>query len=145
MIPNVNSYCEIDPNVADQWGIPVLKFHFKWSDYEWKQARHMEESFAAIIEEMGGTVRGLRNADREGQGISVPGSIIHEVGTARMGESAKTSVVNSFCQAWDADTLFVTDGAVLPTDPDKNPTLTINALSWRASDYLAEEMRKGNV
>ena len=145
MIPNVNSYCEIDPDVVDQWGIPVLKFHFKWSDYEWKQARHMEKSFAAIIEAMGGRVVGLRNSEREADGISVPGSIIHEVGTACMGSSAKTSVVNSFCQAWDADNLFVTDGAVLPTDPDKNPTLTINALSWRASEHLAEEMRKGNV
>ena len=105
----------------------------------------MERTFAEIIDAMGGEVRGLRNAEREADGISVPGTIIHEVGTARMGESPKTSVLNSFCQAWDAKNLFVVDGAAFVTNPDKNPTLTINALSWRACDYLAEEARKGNV
>jgi choline dehydrogenase-like flavoprotein len=145
MIANDLSYCELDPNVVDQWGIPVLKFHFKWADLEWKQARHMERSFTEIIEAMGGRVLGLANAERESDGISVPGSIIHEVGTARMGERAETSVLNSFNQAWDAKNLFVVDGASFVSNPDKNPTLTINALSWRACDYLADEMRKGNV
>ena len=59
MIPNNLSYCEIDPEVVDRWGIPVLRFHFKWSDYEWKQARHMEKTFADLIESMGGKVIGL--------------------------------------------------------------------------------------
>ncbi len=145
MIPNQNSYCEIDKNVVDQWGIPVLKFHFKWSDHEWKQARHMEKTFAAIIEGMGGRVSGLSAAQRESQGISVPGTIIHEVGTARMGKDKRDSVVNGFCQAHEVKNLFVCDGAVFVSNPDKNPTLTINALTWRAMDYLAEEMRKGNV
>jgi choline dehydrogenase-like flavoprotein len=145
MIPNQNSYCEIDNNVVDQWGIPVLKFHFKWSDHEWKQARHMEKTFTAIIEAMGGKVSGLSAAQRESQGISVPGTIIHEVGTARMGKDKRDSVVNGFCQAHEVKNLFVCDGAVFVSNPDKNPTLTINALTWRAMDYLAEEMRKGNV
>ncbi|MFN7938825.1 MAG: GMC family oxidoreductase [Bryobacteraceae bacterium] len=145
MIPNQNSYCEIDKNVVDQWGIPVLKFHFKWSDHEWKQARHMEKTFAAIIEGMGGKVSGLSAAQRESQGISVPGTIIHEVGTARMGKDKRDSVVNGFCQAHEVKNLFVCDGATFVSNPDKNPTLTINALTWRAMDYLAEEMRKGNV
>lgn len=145
MIPNQNSYCEIDKNVVDQWGIPVLKFHFKWSDHEWKQARHMEKTFAAIIETMGGRVSGLSAAQRESQGISVPGTIIHEVGTARMGKDKRDSVVNGFCQAHEVKNLFVCDGATFVSNPDKNPTLTINALTWRAMDYLSEEMRKGNV
>ncbi|MDX1983563.1 MAG: GMC family oxidoreductase [Bryobacteraceae bacterium] len=145
MIPNDHSYCEIDPNVVDQWGIPVLRFHFKWTDYEWKQARHMEKTFAEIIEGMGGRVTGLSAAQRESQGISIPGTIIHEVGTARMGTSAKNSVLNSFCQAHDTKNLFVMDGACFVSNPDKNPTLAINAFAWRGCDYLAEEMRKGNV
>jgi choline dehydrogenase-like flavoprotein len=123
----------------------VLRFHFQWSDYEWKQARHMERTFIDIIEGMGGTVTGLSNADRERDGISVPGTIIHEVGTARMGNSARDSVLNSYCQTHEVKNLFVCDGASFVSNPDKNPTLTINALAWRASDYLAEEMRKGNV
>lgn len=145
MIPNQNSYCEIDPNVVDRWDIPVLKFHFKWSDHEWKQARHMEKTFTAIIEAMGGRVSGLSAAQRESQGISIPGTIIHEVGTARMGKDKRDSVVNGFCQAHEVKNLFVCDGGVFVSNPDKNPTLTINALTWRAMDYLAEEMRKGNV
>jgi len=145
MIPNHLSYCEIDPDVVDQWGIPVLKFHFRWSDHEWKQARHMEQTFKAIIEGMGGKVRGLANAERERSGISIPGTIIHEVGTARMGTSPRDSVLNSYCQAHEVKNLFVCDGASFVSNPDKNPTLTINALAWRASDYLAEEMKKGNV
>jgi choline dehydrogenase-like flavoprotein len=145
MIPNIHSYCEIDPAVVDQWGIPVLRFHFKWTDYEWKQARHMEKTFAQIIEGMGGRVTGLSAAQRESQGISVPGTIIHEVGTTRMGATAKMGVVNGYTQAHDVKNLFVMDGGSFVSNPDKNPTLTINALAWRGCDYLAEEMRKGNV
>lgn len=145
MIPNQNSYCEIDPNVVDQWGIPVLRFHFKWSDHEWKQARHMEKTFAEIIETMGGKVIGISAAQRERDGISIPGTIIHEVGTVRMGTSEKNSVLNGFCQAHEVKNLFVCDGGSFVSNPDKNPTLTINALTWRACDYLAEEMKKGNV
>ena len=144
MISNHNSYCEIDPDVVDAWGIPVVKFHFKWTDYEWKQARHMQETFTALIESMGGRVTSL-GSSTEKAGISIPGSIIHEVGTARMGDDPRTSVLNSFCQAHDVKNLFVCDGASFVTNPDKNPTLTISALSWRAADYMAEEMRKGNV
>ncbi|HSR51200.1 MAG TPA: GMC family oxidoreductase [Acidobacteriota bacterium] len=143
MIPNNLSYCEIDPEVVDQWGIPVLRFHFKWSDYEWKQARHMEKTFAGIIEAMGGTVQ---NPPRPGdRGISVGGEIIHEVGTVRMGDSPKASVLNAYNRAHEVPNLFVVDGGCFVGNPDKNPTLTINALAWRAADYLAEEMRKGNV
>ena len=145
MIPNQLSYCEIDPEVVDQWGIPVLRFHFEWSDHEWKQARHMERTFIDIIETMGGRVGGIGAAGREGNGISIPGSIIHEVGTARMGADPRASVLNSFCQAHEVRNLFVCDGASFVSNPDKNPTLTINALAWRACEYLAEEMKKGNV
>ena len=144
MIPNDLSYCEIDPDVVDQWGIPVLKFHFQWSDYEWKQARHMQRTFAEIIDGMGGEVRGVPNV-RERDGISVPGSIIHELGPARMGFSPKDSLLNRFNQAWDAKNLFVVDGASMPTAPDKNPTLTINALAWRAAEYYAEAAKRGDV
>ncbi len=145
MIPNIHSYLEIDPGVVDQWGIPVPRFHFKWTDYEWKQARHMEKTFADIITTMGGRVTGLSAAERESEGISIPGTIIHEVGGARMGRSVKDSVLNGYCQAHEVRNLFVMDGASFVSNPDKNPTLTINALAWRSCDYLAEEMRKGNV
>jgi choline dehydrogenase-like flavoprotein len=78
-------------------------------------------------------------------GIQEGGKIIHEVGTARMGADPKTSVLNGYCQAHDVKNLFVTDGSSLVTNPDKNPTLTIMALSWRASEYLLAEAQKGNL
>ena len=145
MIPNNQSYMDIDPETVDRWGIPVSRFHFSYSDYEWKQARHMERTFQDLIEAAGGKVLRIGNQAREGEGISVPGSIIHEVGTARMGSSPATSVLNGYGQAHEVDNLFVADGASFVSNPDKNPTLTINALSWRTAEYLAEELRKGNV
>ena len=141
MIPNEASYCEIDPTVVDRYGIPVLRFHFKWSDYELNQAQHMNNVFSELITSMGGTPHapGRRDAD----GISIGGSIIHEVGAVRMGDNPKESVLNQFCQAHDTRNLFVCDAGSFVSNPDKNPTLTINALAWRASDYLANEMRRG--
>ncbi|MGC2829286.1 MAG: GMC family oxidoreductase [Candidatus Acidiferrum sp.] len=146
MIPNADTYCEIDPNVVDKWGIPVLRFHFKWSDYELRQAQDMQETFRAIIEAAGGEYK--TKTSIHGQypfGITEGGKIIHEVGTARMGADPKTSVLNGFCQAHDVKNLFVTDGAPLVTNPDKNPTLTIMALAWRASEHLLDEAKKGNL
>jgi choline dehydrogenase-like flavoprotein len=146
MIPNEHSYCEIDPNgVVDRYGIPVLRFHFRWSGHEVKMARHMGATFQEIIETMGGTVLGPANPEREGEGISIGGTIIHELGTIRMGNDPKTSALNQYCQAHDVKNLFVADAAPMVSNPDKNPTLTICAMAWRTSDYLAEEMRKGNV
>jgi choline dehydrogenase-like flavoprotein len=146
MIPNPYTYCEIDPEVVDEWGIPVLRFHFQWSDYELRQAQDMQQTFRSIIETMGGVYKTKTAIDGQYPfGILEGGKIIHEVGTARMGADPKTSVVNGYCQAHDVKNLFVTDGAPLVTNPDKNPTLTIMALSWRASDYLLEEAKKGNI
>jgi choline dehydrogenase-like flavoprotein len=146
MVPNADTYCEIDPDVVDEWGIPVLRFHFKWSEYELRQARDMQDTFRAIVETAGGEY--LTRTAIDGQypfGIHEGGKIIHEVGTARMGADPKTSVLNGFGQAHDVKNLFVTDGAPLVTNPDKNPTLTILALSWRASEYLLDQAKKGSL
>ena len=143
MIPNEGSFCEIDPNVVDRFGIPVLRFHFRWSDHERRQARHMRETFTELITLMGGEPQSPGR--RDAAGISIGGSIIHEVGTVRMGDDPRTSALNGFCQAHDARNLFVCDAASFVSNPDKNPTLTINALAWRASEYLAEAMRSGDL
>lgn len=146
MVPNPDTFCELDPDAVDQWGIPVLRFHFKWSENELLQAKDMQETFKAIVEAAGGQY--LKRTRSDGPypfGIQPGGKVIHEVGTARMGSDPKTSVLNGFCQAHDVKNLFVTDGAPLVTNPDKNPTLTIMALSWRASEHLLDEARKGNI
>ena len=147
MIPNEQSFCEIDPDVKDRWGIPVLRFHWAWSDYELDQVRHMQSTFRAILEGMGGKVNApSQTSQTPGRPpISRGGAIIHEVGTIRMGNDPRTSVLNRFCQAHDVRNLFVADAAPFVGNPDKNPTHTIVALAWRTAEYLAEEMRQGNV
>ena len=85
MVPNKDSYLEIDPRVVDKWGIPVLRFHFKWSDYERKQAKHMQETFRAIIQQMGGTPMSAMPARTSDYGLAAGGRIIHELGVTRMG------------------------------------------------------------
>ncbi|MBV8070189.1 MAG: GMC family oxidoreductase [Acidobacteriaceae bacterium] len=144
MIPNNDSYCEIDPNVVDEWGIPVLRFHFKWSDDEILQAKHMQETFQEIIETMGGIVTEKKGKE-ENWGISRGGEIIHEVGSTKMGDNPKTSVLNKYCQAWDVKNLFITDAAPFASNADKNPTLTISALGWRTSEYVVDQVKKLNV
>ena len=198
MIPNEQSYCEIDPEVVDQWGIPVLRFHWKWSDHELNQVLHMQRTFRSILEAMGGRIAtgagrggGRGSAPAAGAGpqrggqapqtgqagpqtgqpnapagqptttpgslpmgeagrpagppISRGGAIIHEVGTVRMGDDPRTNPLNRYCQAHEVKNLFVADAAPFVSNADKNPTHTIVALAWRTAEYLAEEMRKGNV
>ena len=142
MVPNELSYCEIDPDVVDQWGIPVLRFHFTWSDNDVKMAADMNETFRGIIEAAGGTPVNETGSPSSRWGHLYPGGVAHEVGTVRMGSDAKTSVLNGFCQAHDVKNLFVTDGACFTTNPDKNPTPTILALSWRASEYLLQQAKQ---
>ncbi len=145
MIPNENSYCEIDPTVVDRWGIPVLRFHWKWSDHELKQVKHMQETFRAIIHEMGGTPMSPMPTADEDYGIEPGGRIIHEVGCVRMGHDPKTAVLNANCQAHDCRNLFVTDGGPFVTNPDKNVTWTILALAMRTSEYIAAERKSGSL
>ena len=144
-IAREDNYCEIDPNVVDKYGIPVLRFHYKWSDYEIKQAKHMQETFQEIIHKLGGDITwGIKGAD-ENYGLETPGRIIHEVGTVRMGNDKKKSALNGFNQAHDCKNLFVVDGGPFVSQADKNPTWTILALSMRASEYIIDEMKKQNI
>jgi choline dehydrogenase-like flavoprotein len=144
MIPNDDCYCELDPTVTDKWGIPVLRFHWKWSEHETRQAGHMVQTFLEVIDKLGG--KPVPGIETDGaKAISRGGEIIHEVGTVRMGDKAADSVVNQYGQTWAVSNLFVTDGAVMASSPDKNPTLSILALSWRSSDHLAERARRGEI
>jgi choline dehydrogenase-like flavoprotein len=141
MIPNERSFCEIDNQVKDKFGIPVLKFHWQWGEHELRQAKHMRKTFSGFIDRLGGKVVQPEH-DRL---IAEGGEAIHEVGTLRMGDSQKNSVVNQFGQSWRTKNLFVMDGGLFSSCSDKNPTLTILALSWRNSSYLVEQAKKGNL
>jgi choline dehydrogenase-like flavoprotein len=139
MLANAGSYCDIDPAVKDRFGIPVLRFHWKWSDHEVHQIAHGIETAKAIIGKMGGRV--LTPDDPPEKMIAEGGVIIHEVGTTRMGDKPSNSVTDSFGQTWDVPNLVITDGGVFASNAHKNPTLTILALAWRSSERLAERLR----
>nr|MCE2803090.1 GMC family oxidoreductase [Gemmatimonadota bacterium] len=143
MIPNDKSFVEIDPVVKDRFGIPVLRVHWEWRDAEYLQVRHMQETFRAIIAEMGGEVWSAMPTREQGYGIANGGAIIHELGGVRMGRSDRDSALNANCQAWGCDNLFVADGGPFVSQADKNPTWTILALSMRTSDHIIRQRRAG--
>jgi choline dehydrogenase-like flavoprotein len=143
MIPNDKSYCELDPTVKDKYGIPVLRFHWQWSDYEYNQVRHMQETFRALIADMGGQVFSKMPEQTKGYGIARGGEIIHELGTVRMGTDPAKSALDPNCRAHDVKNLFVTDGGPFVSQADKNPTWTILALSMRTSEFIAQERKRG--
>ncbi|MGM9509654.1 GMC oxidoreductase [Larkinella sp. GY13] len=144
-IPLESNYCEIDPNTVDKYGIPTLRFHYKWSDNEVKQAKHMQDTFEQIIEAMGGMPMGSKPGKEQNYGLAAPGRIIHEVGTVRMGNDPAKSALNKFQQAHDVKNLFVVDAAPFVTQGDKNVTWTILAASMRTSEYLIDEVKRKNI
>ena len=144
-VPQYANRCEIDPTVVDEWGIPVLRFDYKWTDYEILQARHMQDSMEDLLQASGGIVLGDKPGADQEYGLTKPGEIIHEVGTTRMGDKSATSVTNQFGQLNDANNVFVADAGTFVSQADKNPTWTIMALSWRTSDYIIEQMKQQNL
>ncbi|MBK8281975.1 MAG: GMC family oxidoreductase [Saprospiraceae bacterium] len=144
-IARVDNFCEIDPSVVDKYGIPVLKFQYKWSDYEIKQAKHMQQTFQEILTNMGATITSGLDSAENNWGLAAPGRIIHEVGTVRMMDDSKKGPLNRNCQAHDCKNLFVADGGPFVSQADKNPTWTILALSMRAADYIIDQMKKKEI
>jgi len=140
-----SNYCEIDPGKVDEFGIPVLQFNYQWSDHERLQAKHMQDTFEEIIHNMGGQVLGEKAGKDKDYGLLNPGEIIHEVGTTRMGDNPRTSVVNKWEQMHDVDNVFIVDAGPFVSQADKNPTWTILALAWRTSDYIVEQLKKQNI
>ena len=137
--------CEIDPTTVDKYGIPVLKFNYKHSQYEINQAKHMQDTFEELIHNMGGIPLSEKPGKEQNYGLLAPGQIIHEVGTTRMGDDPKTSVTNKFQQLHDCDNVFIVDAGPFVSQADKNCTWTIMALSWRASDYIIEQLKQQNI
>ncbi len=147
MIPNEDTFCELDPVVKDKWGIPVLRFSWKWSEHETRQSEHMVQTFADLISAMGGKVLGSDSSRKRAGDLVIEkgGRVIHEVGGAIMGADARTSVTDQWCRTWDVKNLYLTDGAPFASLSDKNPTITILALAWRSAEHLLAEMKRGNI
>jgi choline dehydrogenase-like flavoprotein len=140
-----DNYCEIDPGQVDEWGIPTLRFHYKWSDNERLQAKHMQETIREILTEMGGEVFGDMPGPEQDYGLLAPGRIIHEVGTARMHDDPNQGVTNRWGRLHEVPNVFITDAATFTSQADKNPTWTIMALAWRTSEHIISERKKMNI
>ena len=140
-----DNYCEIDPTVVDKYGIPVLRFRYKWSPDDVAQAKHMQDTCQEIIKGMGGISLVQPAGPETNYGLDKPGKGIHEVGTVRMGDDAKKAPLNKWGQAFDCKNLFVTDGSMFTQQSEKNPTWTILALAMRSAEYLIDQRKKQNV
>jgi len=137
VVPRAENHVEIDPVVCDAWGIPVLKFEVEWGPNELAMARDAIDTQREMFKKAGIEVIGERTTPRQ------PGHSIHSAGTARMGNDPKASFLNKFSQSHDIKNLFVADASCFVNSSEKNPTLTILALSMRTADYIAEQMRTG--
>ena len=132
-----DNFVSIDPDVRDAWGIPALRVSMSWSDNELKLWQDAQEQGAEMLEAAGAKNVGARGAP------SVPGFGIHEMGTARMGDDPKSSVLDRWNQTHDVSNLFCTDGAAFVSIGCQNPTLTMMALTMRACERIVERGKKG--
>ena len=139
VLARYENYMDLDPDLKDKWGIPVLRFHYKFADNEKKMAADMAETAKEMFAEAGIEIVNVDNH------ILTEGWSIHELGTARMGTDPKTSVLTGFQQSHDVKNLFVVDGSSHVSASCQNPTWTIMALCWRSCDHLADEFKKGNL
>jgi choline dehydrogenase-like flavoprotein len=140
VLPYAHNRITVGGNGADRYGVPFVKIDYRIGENERAMAQHMADTVEEIVKAAGGELVGYQRA-----ALDHNGSAIHEHGTCRMGADPKRSALNSFNQMHDVKNLFVVDGSAFPTATEKNPTLTILALSWRATDYLAESIKRGDL
>jgi choline dehydrogenase-like flavoprotein len=137
MLPRAENRISLHPDRRDVWGVPTLKIDCAYSDNERALQAHMAESTKELIATVRGRVSGVY--------YYPPGGFVHEMGTARMGADARTSVLNGYAQCWDVPNVFVMDGAAWPSGAWQNPTFTMMAITGRASQYLVEELKAGRI
>jgi choline dehydrogenase-like flavoprotein len=139
VLARYENHVRINKDVVDAWDIPVLHIETKYTDNEFNMARDAVDTSIEMAEAAGFEVLS-KNYDP-----NPPGYSIHELGTCRMGNDPKTSVLNKWSQSHDIKNLFVVDGSSFVSGGWQNPTITLTSLAMRASEYLAEQMRQGNV
>jgi choline dehydrogenase-like flavoprotein len=137
VLPRRENYVQINKDVRDQWGIPTLHIDCRYSDNEFNMAKDAINVLEELAKECGFEVLARRPE------MYPPGYSIHELGTCRMGDDPKTSVLNKWNQSHDIKNLFVVDGSSFVTPGYQNPTMTILAVSMRASEYIAEQRSRG--
>jgi len=140
MLPREANRATLHPTLVDAWGIPSLHIDCRWSDNDLAIHRDMNITAAELLEAAGAT-----HIEPNTNGPSTPGGSNHEMGTARMGRDARTSVLNGWNQTWDVPNLFVTDGAAMTSSGCQNPSLTYMALTARACHYAVDKLKRGEL
>ena len=140
VLPYAHNRITVGDSGNDRYGVPLVKIDYRIGENERQMTEHMADTAEEIIKAAGGTI-----VDYQRGALDYNGSAIHEHGTCRMGADPKRSALNQFNQMHDVKNLFVVDGSAFPTATEKNPTLTILALSWRATDYLADQLKRGEL
>jgi choline dehydrogenase-like flavoprotein len=140
VLPRAANRVTVEGTPNDRYGLPIPRIEYDIGENERKMVESMYDTVEGVLHEMKAEVLPYKRGE-----IDRFGSAIHEHGTCRMGKDSKRSALNGYCQMHEVRNVFVVDGSAFPTATEKNPTLTILALSWRATDYLAEQMRKGEV
>jgi choline dehydrogenase-like flavoprotein len=140
VLPRRDNRVTVEGTPADKYGIPQARIIYSLAENERRMVREMYDMAEAILKQGKAEILPFERGRTD-----VLGSAIHEHGTCRMGDDPKRSALNGYCQSHEVKNLFVVDGAAFTTASEKNPTLTILALAWRATDYLAAEMKAGRV
>jgi choline dehydrogenase-like flavoprotein len=139
-LPRADNYVTVEGTPLDHYGVPLPKIVYSIGENERKMVQDMYDTVEMILHEAKAEIFELNRGQTDR-----PGSAIHEHGTCRMGDDPKRSALNRFNQMHEVKNVFVVDGSAFPSASEKNPTLTILAMAWRATDYLADELRKGNL
>ena len=138
-LPYFDNKISLDGQVKDQWGLPIVNIDFSFRENEHNMMKDIQATCGEMLSKAG-----FKNIDMFKYHMA-PGSTIHEMGTARMGRDAKTSVLNGNNQLHEVKNVFVTDGSCMASSACQNPSLTYMALTARACDYAVSEMKKGNL
>ena len=138
-LPYYGNTVTLDPDKKDKWGLPLLKINAEHGENERLMRKDMFEQAQEVME-----VAGLQDIVVE-NGPMIMGDVVHEMGTARMGNDPKESVLNGFNQCHDIPNLFITDGSCMPSSGYVSPSLTYMALTARACDYAVRKMKNGEL
>ena len=139
MLPNHDNKVYLSETETDKWGQPILVFDVEFSDNTYRMREDMKNDAAEMLEAAG--AKNVEMFDDPGG----PGLGIHEMGTARMGRDPQTSVLNKWNQVHSVKNVFVTDGSCMTSAACQNPSLTYMALTARAANYAADQLKKGNL
>lgn len=142
MLPRYENQVSLHPTLKDKWGMPQLHIDCELTDNDWKMFHDIADTAAEILDDIGvKDVSKYISAPNSWE----PGLAIHEMGTARMGRDPKTSVLNGNNQCHDVPNLFVADGACMASSGWQNPSLTYMAISARAANFAAEQIKQGKL